>query len=60
MEAIAKVNRIDAGNWEVIDVRLNRVVKRNLKTGAKAAGYVSYYTEEVKKAENQWEEGADV
>ena len=54
MKKVAEVNRVEAGIWEVIDTRSNKVVKRNLPNGAKAAAYAEYYSEEVEKAEEQW------
>jgi len=56
MSNIAEVKRIEAGNWQVIDLRTNKVVKRKLQNGGKAAAYVTYYTQEVEKAEKQWAE----
>jgi hypothetical protein len=50
----ARFERVEKGEYQVVDNRNNEVVKRRLANPAKAAAYVEYYDEEVKKAEAEW------
>jgi hypothetical protein len=54
MEA-ARLERNESGTFNVIDARNGKTVKCNLR-GYKAAAYVRYYNQEVKKAEAFWAE----
>lgn len=51
MSAIAKVKRTDYGDWEVVDLRTGKVVKRFIESGRQASAYAEYYAQEVEKAE---------
>ena len=48
---IAKFQKAEFGGYEVIDTRNGEIVKRNIKTASYAAAYVTYYEEEIEKAE---------
>lgn len=54
MKAATKMVRIEKGEYQVVDTRNEMILKRNVKTAAKAAAYVDFYNQEIEKAEKLW------